>query len=198
MAIKHAILGLLLERRGYGYDLMQRLEARLGPAWQLNPSTVYAALDQLEDEGLIVARESDRSGHVTSPRRASRRVVYEATGRGVGAFEEWLARPTVQREPIRSELQLKVAVAREEDLPALLDSVDHAELVTRMLHAECREVAELDHPDPAVQRSHLAQVAALLRLEGELNWLRTAREALGTRRPRPEGRERLTVHQPAG
>lgn len=71
MAIKHAVLGLLLERRGYGYELMQRLEGRLGPAWKLNPSTVYAALDQLEDEGMIVGctREREERGERPQPVR---------------------------------------------------------------------------------------------------------------------------------
>ncbi len=192
MAIKHAVLGLLLERHGYGYDLMQRLEERLGPAWQLNPSTVYAALDQLEDEGLILARQPEQATPL--PRRAQRRVFYEPTECGRVAFQEWLRRPAVQLEPIRGELQLKLAVAREEDLPALLDVVDHAELVTRMLLEECREKAGDGGPEPAAH-ARLAQVAALLRLEGELGWLRTAREALGKRCPRPDGRGHLPVRQ---
>lgn len=186
MAIKHAVLGLLLERRGYGYDLIQRLEQRLGPAWQLNPSTVYAALDQLEDEQLILARQPERPAPL--PRRAQRRVFYEATEPGRVAFEEWLRRPAAQLEPIRGELQLKVAVAREEDLPDLLDAVDHAELITRMLHEECRETAAREEGAEPSPHNRLAQVAALLRLEGELRWLSAAREALSERRPARTGK----------
>jgi DNA-binding PadR family transcriptional regulator len=51
--LRFGVLGLLIERRGYGYELVQRLAARLGVAWQLNPSAVYTALDQLEAGGLI-------------------------------------------------------------------------------------------------------------------------------------------------
>lgn len=41
MSLKHAVLALVVERRGYGYDLAHRLEERVGPAWRLNPSAIY-------------------------------------------------------------------------------------------------------------------------------------------------------------
>jgi DNA-binding PadR family transcriptional regulator len=196
VAVKHALLGLLLERRGYGYDLMQRLEARLGPAWQLNPSTVYAALDQLEEEELIVGRQPDEEESKASTRRRVRRVVYEVTEPGKVAFEAWVARPSAQQEPIRGELQLKVAAAREEDVEALLDAIDHAELLTRMLWEECREREAAEGAATAARpAAGLAHTAAVLRLEGELRWLETARETLLGRRPRPNGRGRLPVRQ---
>jgi DNA-binding PadR family transcriptional regulator len=182
MALKHAVLGLLLERPGYGYDLMQRLETRLGPAWQLNPSTVYAALDQLEKEELIVGRQPDEEEPETRMRRRVRRVVYEVTEPGKVAFEAWMARPTVQLEPIRGELQLKVAAARPEDVPALLNSIDHAELLTRMLWEEC-SACEAARDLAAGPTAGLAHTAAVLRLEGELHWLERARASLLKKAP---------------
>lgn len=184
MAVKHALLGLLLERRGYGYDLMRRLEERLGPAWQLNPSTVYAALDQLEEDGWIVAGEPPRQEPVARERRRVRRVVYEVTAEGVAAFESWVGRPSADSEPIRGELQLKVATARSEDAPRLLDAIDHAELLARLLLKECGE--EAPSGDGGAARE-LPRLAAACRLEGELRWLRAARAALAKKLPDPEG-----------
>lgn len=188
MALKYAVLGLLLERRGYGYDLMQRLESRLGPAWQLNPSTVYAALDQLERAEMIVGLAPEPSEPQPRPTRRIRRVVYEATEEGARAFDRWIADLSWRQEPIRGELQLKVATARAEDVPSLLAAIDHAELVTAALYEECRAAqaeAERDSRGPAGALNHSA---AVLRLEGEMSWLREIRASLSERPPRPEGR----------
>src|SRR6185436_15301521 len=53
MSVKYAVLGLLAQRRGYGYDLVQRFEEQVGPAWQLNAGAIYVAHDKLEQEGLV-------------------------------------------------------------------------------------------------------------------------------------------------
>ena len=34
MSVKIAVLGLIVERRGYGYDLLRRFEDRFGP-WKV-------------------------------------------------------------------------------------------------------------------------------------------------------------------
>jgi DNA-binding PadR family transcriptional regulator len=47
------ILGLLAERPQSGYQIMQELDRRSGSVWQPSPGSVYPALQQLVDEGLI-------------------------------------------------------------------------------------------------------------------------------------------------
>ena len=47
MSVKYAVLGLLVQRRGYGYDLVQRFEEQVGPAWQLNAGAIYVAPDHV-------------------------------------------------------------------------------------------------------------------------------------------------------
>jgi DNA-binding PadR family transcriptional regulator len=183
MAIKHAVLGLLLERRGYGYELLKRLEGRLGPSWQLNPSTVYAALDQLEEEGLISgkrvqgsAEEGEAENRV---RRGGRRVVYEATEPGRSAFEAWISRPPLQVKPIRDELQLRMIVAREKDLPALRRAIDHARLLTEELYEECLGGAPpTDSGGSHGLASGLGRGVAVFQLEAQLRWLESASQAL--------------------
>ena len=66
---------------------MQEVEERSGGVWRPSPGSVYPALQQLEDEGLIRSEESDgrklfaltdagrelsRSAARTRPRRGSR------------------------------------------------------------------------------------------------------------------------------
>ena len=52
MSAKYAVLGLVIERPGYGYQLAQRLEERFGCS-EFAPSGVYSALDQLSRDSLI-------------------------------------------------------------------------------------------------------------------------------------------------
>lgn len=55
--VRAAILALLDEQPRNGYQIMQELEQRSGGVWRPSPGSVYPALQQLEDEGLIRAEE---------------------------------------------------------------------------------------------------------------------------------------------
>lgn len=54
-----AILVLLAEQPANGYRLMQEIEERSDGAWRPSPGSVYPALQQLEDEGLVAAEKAD-------------------------------------------------------------------------------------------------------------------------------------------
>jgi DNA-binding PadR family transcriptional regulator len=58
--VRAAVLILLAEEPRNGYQLMQAIEERSGGRWRPSPGSVYPALSQLEDEGLI--RSTDRDG----------------------------------------------------------------------------------------------------------------------------------------
>jgi DNA-binding PadR family transcriptional regulator len=51
--LRLALLALLAEAPGHGYDLMTRLEARFDGAYQASAGAVYPTLQQLEDERLV-------------------------------------------------------------------------------------------------------------------------------------------------
>src|SRR3954451_12608677 len=53
-----ALLVLLAEEPRNGYGLMQEIEHRSGGGWRPSPGSVYPALQQLEDEGLVRGAES--------------------------------------------------------------------------------------------------------------------------------------------
>jgi DNA-binding PadR family transcriptional regulator len=71
-----AALLLLEEQPRNGYQLMQEIEERSGGVWRPSPGSVYPALAQLEDEGLV--RSDDGAG-----RRA-----FELTDEGRAYVEE--------------------------------------------------------------------------------------------------------------
>jgi DNA-binding PadR family transcriptional regulator len=57
--IRAAALLLLAEEPRNGYGLMQEIEERSGGVWRPSPGSVYPALAQLEDEGLVRTIEQD-------------------------------------------------------------------------------------------------------------------------------------------
>jgi DNA-binding PadR family transcriptional regulator len=59
--VRAAALALLAESPMNGYQIIQEIGERSGGVWRASPGSVYPALQQLEDEGLIRA-ESGESG----------------------------------------------------------------------------------------------------------------------------------------
>jgi len=57
--VRAALLTLLAEEPRNGYQLMQEIENRSEGVWRPSPGSVYPALQQLEDEGLVRSDESD-------------------------------------------------------------------------------------------------------------------------------------------
>jgi DNA-binding PadR family transcriptional regulator len=58
--VRAAILLLLAEEPRNGYGLMQEVEERSSGEWRPSPGSVYPALAQLEDEGLIAPAEGEQ------------------------------------------------------------------------------------------------------------------------------------------
>lgn len=56
--VRTAALLLLAEEPRNGYQIMQELEERSGGAWRPSAGSVYPALQQLEDEGLVRSEEN--------------------------------------------------------------------------------------------------------------------------------------------
>jgi DNA-binding PadR family transcriptional regulator len=57
--IRTAALLLLAEEPRNGYQIMQEVQERSNGVWRPSPGSVYPALQQLEDEGLIRSQELD-------------------------------------------------------------------------------------------------------------------------------------------
>jgi DNA-binding PadR family transcriptional regulator len=96
-----ALLGLLIERPGYGYDLVQRFERTYGDALELSsPSQIYTALKGLEQRSLIEQLPPD-DGSTDALRQPKPR--YRATPEGLDRYQDWLI-SQVHEERRRSRL----------------------------------------------------------------------------------------------
>jgi DNA-binding PadR family transcriptional regulator len=170
MSAKHAILGLVIERPGYGYQLARRLEERCG-VWGWEPSGVYSALDQLERDGHVRSLREKGSG--ATGRGAPRRI-YESTSSGVDFFRDWIFAATPP-SPVRQELDLKILLSGPEFLPRLVEQtwaqeqqcIDDLKALTLAMPAG---------PPGSMQTWH--EAAAVLQRDAEMRLLRVRIEWL--------------------
>jgi DNA-binding PadR family transcriptional regulator len=166
--LKGALLGLLVQAPGHGYDLTNRLERRLGPAAQIESRTLYRQLEALEKAGLA---SSDRR---VEPDR--NRVVYTATPAAEAALAEWIG-ADAPLDPLRATLQAKIVVAGREHVPLLLKALDRYE-------ERCFAMIGAYDEDPPPLETLLgigillAREATLAHIQAELSWADTARTAL--------------------
>ncbi|MGW7817184.1 PadR family transcriptional regulator [Streptomyces puniciscabiei] len=97
MSLKHALLGLLSDRRASGYDLLKTFDTSLAHVWPATQSQIYTELTKLAGSGLItVAAEGPRG-----------RKEYEITDAGLAELRHWLTE--VAPQPVmRSDILLRV------------------------------------------------------------------------------------------
>jgi DNA-binding PadR family transcriptional regulator len=177
MSAKHALLGLLLDRPAYPYQLADRMQQRLGPSWRVNSGTLYNTVKALERDGLIERVNKD-------PDVQDERHVFEITERGVEEFESWFGKRNDGVRLPRRPLLLKITFAGPHRLAEAMRKVDEYEL-------ECaerlNEIAGMCEALPGAEEELLRADNLLLRLnlssdnyalEGELRWAQHARELL--------------------
>jgi DNA-binding PadR family transcriptional regulator len=175
MSAKHALLGLLLQRPAYPYELADRLQARLGPTWAINSGQLYQTINRMEEEGL--------SEHASSPEEAREdRHVYAITEPGFEEFERWWSEDSVGGARLsRRPLLVKITLAGPERLKDALEQIDAYE---RNCAERLKEFSGKREAVPeggsTVRADHvllrLGLSADIFQLEGELRWARHAHE----------------------
>lgn len=112
MSLKHAILVLLEQEPGSGYDLVQRFNKGIGNFWQASHQQVYQQLKKLDAEKLVSFRTEKQSGKPD-------RKVYRITAAGLKELKHWLAR---EDDPpvVRDALLIKLFAGHLTDRGALL------------------------------------------------------------------------------
>lgn len=176
MSVRHAILGILLKRPSYPYELSVSFDHLVGHAWLLKKAQVYQTVERLEAEGLVERTQAN-------PNARGARWIYKVTPAGAAVYERWRATSSTKPRPLRDELLIKIALAREEDADDILQAID---LRTLLCAERLREYTEMESklvPLEEVRRWEeagpaLSMNAALSQINAELGWLATARQAI--------------------
>lgn len=176
MSVKYAILGLLLQRESYPYELSLHFRERIGHAWQLNRGQVYQSVYRLEKDGLVERIKSKPNNHGV-------KWIYRATERGRQEYERWRKRSTDRVRPLRDNLLLQIALASPEDVEHLLVMIDRRERLCAERLQEYTEFQARVVPLDQARNWHqvgpaLSASAALSQLNAEMAWLAEARTAL--------------------
>lgn len=117
MPISHAVLALLSDGPGYGYQLRASFQQAVGPQWGgLNIGHLYQVLDRLVRDELVV------TSHAPQADRPDR-VVYTMTDTGRAELERWLAEPAERGTGFRDEFILKLLAAAPQGVARVLDVV---------------------------------------------------------------------------
>ncbi|HKG39549.1 MAG TPA: PadR family transcriptional regulator [Conexibacter sp.] len=188
-AVNWAVLGLVIERPSYGYELFQRLERRYGGVLDPPISQIYAALNALERASLIEPLQDEEPSdepeeRLRAPARRQPKVHYRATASGARAFREWVA-DQMRDDPHHVEMLRRIAgtaaagVDRTGTMRALVDAYEHAcvEEASQLPLPPAR-----DGTTPAVAAGELVERLVLAARRGLLDahfaWIAYARKEI--------------------
>lgn len=174
---KYAVLGLLLERPSYGYEVLVRFRRAFDAGqWAISPQGLYASLDRLERDGLIepvAALAPDTS-------RRQPKTPYRVTEHGADALQRFLETP-MGADPSRAEFLVRLQCAASQDTDALLLMLDGYERACLdELGRIGAEAAEGDGGHAHVGRlvERLAREDRRLGIQARLTWIEFARQQL--------------------
>jgi len=176
MALRHVILGLLVDRPDHAYSLKHRLSPGVPRGRLVNDGVLYPLLVKLEAEELVKAAE--RPGRAGRPRR-----VYSVTPAGRHEFRRWLRSDEDEGEPPIHALfvahpLVKLLFADHLPAAALRAKLDrHAERVTERI-AALEELRRIAPPEPTGGLGASLLDLELRQLRDRLDWLEDLPAAL--------------------
>jgi DNA-binding PadR family transcriptional regulator len=171
--VNWALLGLVIERPSYAYELARRFERTYGEVLSLSSvSHVYTALNALRSRGLIEELPGTRVGAQPKPR-------YRPTAAGLEQYGHWLV-SQVDEDRRRQQLfvlQLATFTRHPEVALEILDRYEQACL------AAARATTVSPHPEACADgapqlASRLANEERRLSLGAKLQWVQYARREL--------------------
>lgn len=175
MSLQHAILVLLENEPGSGYDLAQRFKSGIGNFWSASHQQIYQELKKLH-AGKLVAFE------VESQADRPDRKVYRITRAGHRALTSWMREP-VDPPRLRQALIIKVFGAHLGDRDALLGELErHSALHRKALDGYLDIERQYFEQDEAIRRRYRLPYLTLrcgIRYEADwIEWLEETRELI--------------------
>jgi DNA-binding PadR family transcriptional regulator len=182
-AVQWALLGLVIERPSYGYELATRVErAYDGEVRLSSTSYAYTALEALKDRGLVEEEAGTGSDRQPKP-------IYRATPMGVDAFKEQLvAEVSEDRRRSRVSARKLAVFAREPEVALALIGRMREACLKEAVRSSTPPSSSLNEPDRASRLGmRLAAEEGRLALDAKLAWLDYAAQELKVITARPRG-----------
>ncbi len=183
-SVSWTLLGLIIERPSYAYELSQRFGRIYGTALELSSiSHAYTAIGRLKDRGLVEESPGTRVGRQPRPH-------YYATATGLASYHEWLiGQVGAERRRQKVFLLQLTALADPRDLDRAMGIISDYEQAC--LAETCATPIARDGADagPHLQARLIAEQKRLS-TGANIQWARFARseiKALAARRAQTAG-----------
>lgn len=165
--VNWGVLGLLIDRPGYGYDLFQRFKRTYGKTIELScQAQIYKALNALEGRGLIEPLPSEIAEPEEELRQPKPR--YRACAEAVPAYRDWLVTQVTQEGQHVELLAIQVGALPPHDALVVVDRYE------QHLLSERESAPPMPDSAPALAR-RLAAHAKQLEAGLALKWTTYAR-----------------------
>jgi DNA-binding PadR family transcriptional regulator len=112
---KYAILGVLSQMSGSGYDIKKTCDSSIAYFWNENYGHIYPVLKKMEIEELITKQIEQTEGRPAKN-------VYSITKKGREELKKWLMLP-VEHDPIRSEFLLKIFWSKDIPIENVIEKI---------------------------------------------------------------------------
>jgi DNA-binding PadR family transcriptional regulator len=171
--VNWALLGLIIDRPSYAYELAQRFERTYQDALSLSSvSHVYIAVSALQERGLIEEIAGTRSGRQPKPH-------YRATPAGVQQYRDWLVEQIGEDRQRQRLFVLQLgALARNPEMA--LDVLDRFEAIClkQAAKAPLGKNGEGEEEPASQLIERLLNEELKLTVGARLGWVQYAREQL--------------------
>lgn len=112
---KYAILGVLNQMSGSGYDIKKACDSSISYFWNENYGHIYPMLKKMESEELITKQVEQKEGKPTKN-------IYSITEKGKEELIKWLVLP-VEHDPVRSEFLLKIFLSKDIPVENVIEKI---------------------------------------------------------------------------
>jgi DNA-binding PadR family transcriptional regulator len=180
--VNWALLGLVIDRPSYAYELAQRFERTYQDTLALSSvSHVYVALGTLRERELIEEIAGTRSGRQPKPH-------YRVTERGLAEYSDWLVKQLSEDRQRQRLFVLQLAALTRDPARALgiIDRVE-ASCLEEASHTQLHGASEQEGEQPGRLAGRLVGEEARLAVGAKLAWVQYAREELRVLTERPGG-----------
>lgn len=166
MSIKHALLALLAEEPGYGYELKKRFDEEIGLLWPLQQAQVYNNLRLMQADGLVELDARVAQENLPDQKR------FRLTDAGQSELAAWIGEPVRSNRKLKDDFYLKLTV-----LAAVLKAPEQlADLLWRQREVNLQYLRELERALAEAEGANDAVAAsllegAILHAEADLAWL---------------------------
>jgi DNA-binding PadR family transcriptional regulator len=175
--VNWALLGLIIERESYAYELARRFQSTYRDALSLSSTShIYTALSVLESRSLIEPVPGTPAGRQPKPN-------YRATPRGVEGYADWLVSYVREdrRRQVLFALGLSALAGNPDWVGEILDRYEQAWLAPEDFNVD----GASDGPGAELAVGILSEEKQLT-VAAKLSWVRQVREAL---EDRPAGKD---------